>query len=128
VLENEALRTRVEATMALPDPRAALALLDGKDSFRGALGADLLIARAELRSNAGRCTDALGDFTQVLAGTPARDVEERALFGDAVCLLRLGQDQRAQRDLAAYRQKFPRGRFSSEVDRLQSGGAGPRRP
>src|SRR5207302_8102054 len=57
VLEDEALRTRIEATMALPDPRAALALLDAKDTFRGAPGADLLIARAELRANAGRCAD-----------------------------------------------------------------------
>jgi hypothetical protein len=126
MLENEALRTRVEAMMALPDARAALALLDGRDSFRGALGSDLLIARAELRANAGRCADALGDFAQVLAGAPARDIEERALFGEAVCLLRLGQDERAQGDIAAYRRRFPHGRFSSELDRLSpssSGGA-----
>src|SRR5206468_10593621 len=105
VLEDEALRTRIEATMALPDPRAALALLDAKDTFRGAPGADLLIARAELRANAGRCADAVGDFARALGGTPARDVQERALFGEAVCLLRLGQDERAQRDLATYRQR-----------------------
>ena len=126
VLEDEALRTRVEATMALPDPGAALALLDAEDSFRGAPGADLLIARAELRANAGRCADALGDFARALGGMPARDVQERALFGEAVCLLRLGRDERAQRDLAAYRQRFPRGRFSSDVERLQSGNFGAR--
>ncbi len=124
VLENEALRTRVEATMALPDARAALALLDGRESFRGALGADLLIARAELRANAGRCADALGDFAHVLAAAPARDIEERALFGESVCLLRLGQDERAQGDIAAYRRRFPHGRFSSEVDRLSPSSRG----
>lgn len=125
VLENEALRTRVEATMALPDARAALALLDGRESFRGALGADLMIARAELRTNTGRCADALGDFAQLLAAAPARDIEERALFGEAVCLLRLGQDQRAQGDIATYRRRFPHGRFSTDLDRL---GGGARRP
>ena len=129
VLEDEALRTRVEATMALPDARAALVLLDGRTSFRGTLGADLLIARAELRANAGRCADARGDFAQVLAGAPARDVEERASSAKrSACSAWGWVGARAEEDIAAYRRRFPHGRFSSEIERLSSGSGGARRP
>jgi hypothetical protein len=130
VLETEALRTRIEAVIQLRDFKTALALLDGGAIRREALGADLTLTRAELRAAAGRFDDARPDFDQVLAGALGplgADGDERALYGRAICLGRLGHDERARADLLAYQRRFPAGRFAAEVQRLlEGGGAAPR--
>ena len=68
------------------------------------------------RAAAGRFREAVSDFTQVLdgaGGSLATDGDERALYGRAVCLGRLAQDERARADLLAYQQRFPHGRFAA---------------
>jgi hypothetical protein len=120
-LESEAASIRVEAVIQLDDRRTALVLLDGMRAFPDPLGMDLLLVRAELRASHERWRDALLDFTQVLDSqgpSMANRASERALYGRAVCLGRLGQDARARVDLVAYQRRFPTGRFASEVIRL----------
>jgi hypothetical protein len=122
VLEAEALRTRIEATLQLGDLKAALALLDGTPATGDVLGAELLLTRAELRAAAGRFREALADFTELVdggAGALAPGGDERALYGRAVCLGHVGEhEQRARAALNAYRRRFPNGRFIAEVERL----------
>jgi tetratricopeptide (TPR) repeat protein len=129
VLESEALRTRAEAIIQLDDRKAALALLDGQLALPDALGVDLLLTRAELRAAAGRFREALADFTQVLELANhllGEGGDERALYGRAVCLGHLSQDERARVDLLAYQQRFPTGKFAVEVQRLLTGSSPPR--
>jgi len=129
VLETEAVRTRVEAVIRLDDRKAALALLDTMPGVSNEPGTDLLLTRAELRAAAGRFREALSDFTQVVeeeGGAPA--ASERALYGRAVCLGRLAEDDRARADLLAYERRFPSGRFAAEVRRLLSEPASAARP
>jgi len=123
-LGSEAVRTRVEALVRLGDLETTLTLLDGMSDAAASLGADLLVTRAELRARGRRFRDALSDFTSVLEGTagplPAA-ADERALYGRAVCLARLGRFEAARADLNAYQQRFPSGRFAPEVRRLLAG-------
>jgi hypothetical protein len=121
---SEATSARVEAVVQLRDWPTALALLDGMQTFPEPVGADLLLTRAELRAQADRCREALVDFSELLDGpsgwsrSPANPASERALYGRAVCLGRLRQDDRARADLEEYRRRFPRGHFAAEVERL----------
>ncbi len=132
ILASEALSARLEAVIQMDDRRTALRLLDRHAIFAGRLGAQLLLTRAELRASAGRYGDALGDFDRLLtpgAGNAGAAVEaERALYGRAVCLGHLGQDDRARIDLAAYQRRFPGGLHAAEVARLLKGAASETRP
>jgi tetratricopeptide (TPR) repeat protein len=131
VLEKEALRTRLEADIRLDDRKAALVLLDAMPDLSDEPGTDLLLTRAELRAAAGRYREALADFTQVQKGEGERGApvaSERALYGRAVCLGHLHEDDRARADLLAYERRFPGGRFAIEVRRLLSEPAPARRP
>jgi hypothetical protein len=128
VLEVEALRTRVEAVLQLGELTTALALLDAK---AGGAGDDLLLTRAELRASAGRFREALADFDQVMEraeGASISSSDERALYGRAVCLARLGQFERARADLVLYQKWFPHGRFAVDVQRLLASPASAARP
>ena len=129
VLETEALRTRLEAAVRLDDRNTALALLDAMPGLSDEPGADLLLTRAELRAAAGHFREALADFNKVVEGEGgALAASERALYGRAVCLGRLAEDDRARADLLAYERRFPSGRFATEVRRLLSEPAPARRP
>jgi len=129
VLETEALRTRLEAAVRLDDRKTALALLDAMPGLSDEPGADLLLTRAELRAAAGHFREALADFNKVVEGEGgALAASERALYGRAVCLGRLAEDDRARADLLAYERRFPGGRFASEVRRLLSEPAPAPRP
>jgi hypothetical protein len=130
VLETEAWRTRVEAAIQLHDLKAALSLLESRPGSSDSLGGDLLLTRAELRASAGHFSEALVDFNRVLTsadGPLATGGDERALYGRAVCLGHLGQDDRARVDLLAYQKRFPSGRFAGEVQRLLAGSIPPKR-
>jgi hypothetical protein len=130
LLQSEALSARLEAVIKLDDRKTALRLLDGRPTFAGRLGADLLLTRAELRASAGRYADAVADFDRLLttpAALPSADVE-RVLYGRAVSLGHLGRDDRARDDLTAYQQRFPAGKYSAEVSRLLKGTSSPGRP
>jgi TolA-binding protein len=125
VLEAEAFAARLEAVIQLDDRRTALQLLDGRRAFAGRLGQQQLVTRAELRASAGRYADALGDFDRVLAPPAASSLIpadlERALYGRAVCLGRLGRHDSARAALTAYAQRFPDGKYATEVARLLAG-------
>jgi hypothetical protein len=129
VLETEAVRTRLEAVIRLDDRKAALALLDAMPGLSDEPRTDLLLTRAELRAAAGRFREALADFTHVLEGEGgAPSASERALYGRAVCLGRLAEDDRARADLLTYERRFPNGRFATEVRRLLAEPAPVQRP
>jgi hypothetical protein len=126
ILESEALSARLEAVIQMDDRKTALRLLDGRSAFAGRLGWQQLLTRAELRTSAGRHADGLSDFNRLLApsGLTAPGDLERALYGRAVCLGQLGQDDRARADLISYQRRFPDGKHAAEVARLLKG-AGP---
>jgi hypothetical protein len=125
VLEPEAMRARLEALLELDDRAGALALLDGRRAFSGRLGAEAQLIRAELRASVGRHADARADFDALLgpafasAHLPA-DMLERSLYGRAVCLGHLNQDERARADLRLYLERFPSGKHAAEAARLLS--------
>jgi hypothetical protein len=123
VLAAEAQAARIEATLQSGDRQGALALLDGHASFHGRWGMQWLLTRAELRTSTGRYTEALVDFDHVLASESNLPPSEgeRALYGRAVCLGRLGRADQARADLNAYRGRFPHGKHSAEVSRLLAG-------
>jgi hypothetical protein len=126
VLESEALSARLEAIIQLDDRKTALAVLDGRATFAGRLGSQLLLTRAELRASAGRYPDALADFDRLLAPSATAMPAEatgRALYGRAVSLGHLGLGARARADLLAYQKRFPDGKFAAEVARLLKGAA-----
>lgn len=121
LLMAEAARARVDALMALGRAREALAVLD-RMSFHGALrSTELQTLRGELRAKHGRCSDAVEDFSAVLA-TGRPDLDERALFGRAGCRARLGDEAGARVDLDAYQALFPNGRFMEQIRRRGAGG------
>jgi hypothetical protein len=132
VLEPEATRARLEALLQIDDRAGALALLDGHLAFSGRLGAEAQLIRAELRASVGRDADARADFDALLgpafasARLPA-DMLERSLYGRAVCLGHLGQDEGARADLRLYLQRFPSGKHAAEAARLL-GDAAPKDP
>jgi len=123
VLAAEARRVRLAALLHSGDHRAALALADAAPALADA-GPELLLVRAELRAEADRCAEAIADFERVLEASPDDATVERSTFGRAVCLARAGRPARAREALAAYRARFPRGRFSADVARMlgESGG------
>jgi hypothetical protein len=127
-LATEAFRTRIEALVRLGELETTLALLDGKPDESEALGADLILTRAELRARVGRFRDALADFTAVLEASRPAGAQERALYGRAVCLTRLGRFEDARADLRSYALQFPSGRFAVEVRRLLAGEISSPRP
>ena len=130
ILESEALSARLEAVIQMNDRKTALRLLDGRSTFAGRLGWQQLLTRAELRTSAGRHADGLTDFNRLLApsGLTAPDDLERALYGRAVCLGKLRQDDRARADLISYQRRFPDGKHAAEVARLLKGAGSEARP
>lgn len=119
-LSREAHLVRVDALLAARRPDEALRVLERLRLSDLPRRRELQLKRAELRSESGRCADALADFTAVLAegGTPS--ISERALFGRAVCRVRMGDAIGARKDAETYLQKHPSGRFANEARRLSS--------
>jgi hypothetical protein len=112
-LADEAGTTRVEALLRLGRHARALALLDARAPRATGRGRDLLATRGELRPDAGRCREALGDFEAALGGDATDGIAERALYGRAACRSRLGQVDGARADLRDYVARFPSGRFAA---------------
>lgn len=119
-LRPEAELARLDTLLFLDRRGEALALLDGMGPTRTVRARELAVLRGELRSEAGRCGEAIADFTRALrgeAGTEAagaRDgIEERARYGRATCLARGGDWAGAREDLRGYLERFPDGRFAA---------------
>jgi len=118
-LTHESILVRIEALLALHRSSEALRLLDATSLADVTAARGLLLTRAELRAAAGRCADGLGDFDWLLLR--ARQPDERALYGRAVCRQRTGDGVGARKDFEQYREFFPRGAHFIEVGKQLGG-------
>jgi hypothetical protein len=114
VLSLEARVLRVDALLALGKRSEALAVLDALPLDRVGRGVELRLVRAELRASSD-CRSALPDFDRVLSGAPSSGVEERALRGRSLCRASVGDAGGARSDAQRYLEKYPTGRFASEL-------------
>ncbi|HJX63819.1 MAG TPA: hypothetical protein VJ860_07680 [Polyangia bacterium] len=118
-LEPEANVTRIEALLRLGRHEQALGLLDGLTLATAGVGREMLVARAELRAEKGRCWAALNDFNLLLsADAPPDLITERALYGRATCRAQMGDGAGARTDLEQYLVRFPKGRFADSARTL----------
>ncbi|MCG5052790.1 MAG: hypothetical protein KA712_07500 [Myxococcales bacterium] len=116
-LGQEAARARVEALLSLGRSHEALQRLESVHLGPAQKDLELQVLRGELRGKARRCKEAMQDFSVVLARVRGGPMAERALFGRASCHLATQDHAAARDDLRAYSQRFPKGRFASEVAR-----------
>lgn len=119
-LIEEAQAARVDVLLQLERRAEALTVLEQTRFQRLPRGGELLALRGELRAAAGRCREADGDFQAALAGRPTPQVTERALYGRASCLARLGDREGAQRLLRQITESFPGGRYAEPARRALS--------
>jgi hypothetical protein len=124
-LAGEATLARIEAHLALGDAAGALRLLDRAGIDGLPRSADLRVLRGELRSDAGRCLDAIGDFAAVVTTAAAPTLRGRALHGRAVCLAQLGRAEEARADARLYLSLLPQGKFAAEMRRALQSDAAP---
>jgi hypothetical protein len=110
VLRGESDRIRVKALLASGRRSDALALLEGV-----ALERDLAVLRGELRAQAGRCREAVDDFARVEGDD---SFAERAWFGRAQCLARLGDRAGARQALERQLARFPSGTYATQARRM----------
>ena len=106
----DAERVRVAVLLKLdraPEALGALDRIEGPTT-------ELRVMRAELRADAQRCEEAIGDFGAVLSADEDRFVE-RALFGRAMCRQKLGQRERLAEDLERYLLVYPHGEFAERA-------------
>lgn len=113
-LRDEAQAARVDALMQLDRRADALQVLDGAALSRLARGGELRLLRGELRAHAGRCREALADFSATWQAEQNREGDggQRALYGLATCRLALGERGLARDALRQYLDRYPAGRFS----------------
>jgi len=115
-LAPEANATRIEALLRIGRHAEALVLLDALVPTAAGVGREMLVARAELRGEKGRCSAALNDFGLLLdRDEPADLVTERALFGRASCRAQKGDPAGTRADLEHYLATFPTGRFAEKA-------------
>ena len=107
LLLNEARWVRAEALRALGRSAEAMGALEGATAPGGRAGRELLLMRAELESENGRCGDAEGDFTAALLGANDDGIVPRGLLGRARCRLSLGQEGQANQDIDELLARFP---------------------
>lgn len=111
----EATSARTQALLQLGDHTHALVLLDRLPLGHKGYPVELRIVRGELRSLAGRCSEALLDFDAVLARGAAPDEVARALFGRASCRARTGDNAGAEADRRRYLKEFPQGPAAGQL-------------
>jgi len=126
-LGTEARVARAEVLLSLGRRGEALRALDRVVLERWPRGAELGVTRGELRVEAGRCSEAVRDFTACAEGSRAcrAEQQERALVGRSGCRAKLGDESAARADLVGYVRAFPHGRFADRA-RAALGAAGDR--
>jgi hypothetical protein len=110
VTRPEAERARVAVLLRLSRKSDALAALDRVP----APSTELLVMRAELRAEAQRYDDAIGDFGAVLVADEDR-FAQRALFGRAMARQRQGDRTRMSADLERFLLLYPRGELADRA-------------
>jgi hypothetical protein len=120
MLAGEARGARIDALLLLQRKGEALKALDATRLEPVGRGQELLVIRGELRARRD-CAGAIRDFELVLGRAAPAPLEERALFGRAVCRRRQGNEEGARADGVTYLARFPEGRFASSVRRLTLG-------
>jgi hypothetical protein len=114
ILGREALAARVDALLMegrAPDAQAILSRLTLGSNERDR---ELRLIRAELATGTG-CAAALDDYQAVWDAHPDGTWGERALWGQAVCHARLGDEPSARADLTRYLAHFPGGPHAAEA-------------
>jgi hypothetical protein len=112
----EADAVSIEALLALDRRGDALARLDGMALGSYPNADRLSVLRGELRSEKGRCSEALGDFAQSLDITDST-LRARALYGRASCRAQLGDSDGARADFSACASADPSGRWGEAARR-----------
>jgi TolA-binding protein len=108
VFAREAHVARVDALLMLARPDAALQELDALSLDANRRSTELQLVRGELRARTD-CSRAEADFSAVLARVRTAALEERALYGRAVCRSQQGNAAGAAEDLRRYVDRFPDG-------------------
>ena len=110
----EAKIARVDSLLALGRKREALLLLERLPFAQVGRGSELRLLRAELRARSD-CGSALADFDLLTRVALPPLLAERAVYGRAACELQVGDDAHARSDFGAYLQRYPEGRFATNV-------------
>jgi len=114
ILQHEALAVRVDALLLAGRAAEAQAILSRLTLASTARDRELRLIRAELATETD-CASALNDFRTVWNAHPAGTWGERALWGQAVCAARLGDEARARLHLTRYLAQFPDGPHADEA-------------
>lgn len=115
-LRPEAQGAQVEALLRLGRRAEALRLLERLPVSGLPRADELRLLRGELRGEAGRCAEAVADFSAILDRPGAAGAAgERALYGRASCRARQGDKAGARADLVSYLSRYPSGKFSDEA-------------
>jgi hypothetical protein len=122
-LTAEARRARIDALLLLDRRDEALRALETASLEPIGRGQELLVIRGELRGRTD-CAAAIADFNQVLGRSAPSSLDERALFGRAVCADRLHKTEAARADARAYLARYPAGRFAAAARRIGFGAGG----
>jgi len=118
ILEHEALSLRVDALLVAGRPAEARTILARLTLASTGRDRELRLIRAELATDQD-CAAALDDYRIVWNAHPEGRWGERALWGQAVCAARLGDEPRARVVLTRYLAQFPDGPHAGEArDRL----------
>jgi len=114
ILEHEALSLRVDALLLAGRAAEAQVTLSRLTLAATARDRELRLIRAELATDKD-CAAALADYRSVWDAHPEGAWGERALWGQAVCAARLGDEPRARLDLTRYLAQFPDGPHAGEA-------------
>jgi hypothetical protein len=120
LMEGEAALAEVQAELDLGLDGIALQQLEdlGRDDFRRVPRPDeSRLLRAELLARRNSCGPPIDDFDRLLGGSLEQSLEQRALFGRAVCRSKSGDADGARADFGRYLARFPDGRFAGQARR-----------
>jgi hypothetical protein len=109
---DEAAVARIDALLAAGRRAAALAALRSMSLATLPRRVELTVMRAELAAAAGDCRGARHDFDAALAERLPPALEERSLYGRALCRNRAGDRPGARADLDGLLSRYPTGLYA----------------
>lgn len=114
VLAEESLRLRVEALLSSHQFSKAESLLHAMPLSHVGRDVELKVIRAEMAAQRN-CREAVPLFKDAVSMQSPPQLQERALWGHAACLSRIGDEQGAERSLQEYLARFPNGRHAAQA-------------